>query len=102
MSVYVTAHIVRIDDRQTGDPEFPVEHTTYVELEINSKKITSKLNTYNSSFEIGKQIDVYYFENNVQTVYVKGSESFFILFAFGGVIFTVLGVILAFKRNKQT
>ena len=36
--IYATAHIVRIDEQKTGDPEFPIEYTTFVEFETDSKK----------------------------------------------------------------
>ena len=97
--IYATAHIVRIDERETGDPEFPIEYTTFVEFETDSKKITAKLNTYNSSFTVGKQIDVYYFENDLQTVYEVGSNAFYIIFALSGVLFAILGVILTFRKK---
>ena len=97
--VYATAHIVRIDEQKTGDPEFPTEYTTFVEFETDSKKITAKLNTYNSSFTVGKQIDVYYFENDLQTVYEVGSNAFYIIFALSGVLFAILGAILTFRKN---
>ena len=97
--IYATAHIVRIDERETGDPEFPIEHTTFVEFETDSKKITAKLNTYNSSFTVGKQIDVYYFENDLQTVYEVGSNAFYIIFALVGVLFAILGTILVFRKK---
>ena len=97
--IYATAHIVRIDGRETGDPEFPIEYTTFVEFETDSKKTTAKLNTYNSSFTVGKQIDVYYFENDLQTVYEVGSDAFYILFALSGVLFAILGAILTFRKK---
>ena len=97
--IYATAHIVRIDERETGDPEFPIEYTTFVEFETDSKKTTAKLNTYNSSFTVGKQIDVYYFENDLQTVYEVGSNAFYILFALSGVLFAILGAILTFRKK---
>ena len=97
--IYATAHIVRIDERETGDPEFPTEYTTFVEFETDSKKITAKLNTYNSSFTVGKQIDVYYFENDLQTVYEVGSDAFYIIFALSGVLFAILGAILTFRKK---
>ncbi len=99
--IYATARIVKIDERQTGDPEFPIEHTTFVEFEMDGKNITAKLNTYNSSFKIGKQIDVYYFENDLQTVYEAGSDAFYIIFASVGLLFAILGSILTF-RTKHT
>ena len=97
--IYATAHIVRIDERETGDPEFPIEYTTFVEFETDSKKITATLNTYNSSFTVGKQIDVYYFENDLQTVYEVGSNAFYIIFALIGVLFAILGAILTFRKK---
>lgn len=100
--VYTNANIVKIDERETGDPEHPIDYTTYVELEVNGEKITSKLNTYNSSFKVGKQIEVYYFENDVQMVYEKDSASFFVLFAFGGVVFATLGAILIFRKKEHS
>ena len=98
--IYTTAHIIRIDERETGDPEFPIEYTTYVELEVNGEKITTKLNSYSSSFEIGKQIGVYYFENDLQMVYKEGSDVFYIAFALIGVLFAIFGTILIFRKTN--
>lgn len=97
--VYTTARIVRIDERETGDPEFPLEHTTYVKLEVDGEKITTELNTYNSSFEIGKQIDIYYLENDLQMVFEKGSNGFLVLFVIVGALFAILGAVLTFRKN---
>ena len=97
--IYATAHIVRIDERETGDPEFPIEYTTFVEYEVDGKSITAVLNTYKSSFKIGKQIDVYYFNNDLQSVYEAGSDAFYIIYASVGVIFAILGAILTFRKN---
>lgn len=98
--IYTTARIVRIDEEKTGDPEFPTEHKAFVELEVNGKKITAELNTYRSSFYVGKQIDIYYLENDLHTVYEKGSESFFAVFALGGMVFAALGAILFFRKSE--
>ncbi|MBQ8528952.1 MAG: hypothetical protein IJ459_04365 [Clostridia bacterium] len=97
--IYATAHIVRIDEQKTKDPEFPIEHTAFVEFETGSKKVTAKLNTYNSSFTVGKQVDIYYFENDLQMVYEVGSDAFYIIFASVGLIFAILGTILIFRKK---
>ena len=97
--IYVTAHIVRIVERKTGDPEFPIEYSTFVEFEVDGKNITANLNTHNSSFKIGKQVDVYYFENDLQTVYEEGSDVNYIIFASVGLLFAILGAILTFRKN---
>lgn len=100
--IYTIAHIVRIDERKTGDSEFPIEHTTYVELEVNGEKIITKLNTNKSSFKIGMPIDIYYFENDMQMVYKEGSDAFYIIFALVGAIFVTAGRIVAFRKNKYS
>ena len=97
--IYATAHIVRIDERKTGDPEFPIEYSTFVEFEVDGKNITANLNTHNSSFKIGKQVDVYYFENDLQTVYEEGSNVNYIIFASVGLLFAILEAILTFRKN---
>ena len=97
--IYSTARIVRIDERKTGDPEFPIEHTTYVELDLNSGKTTAKLNTYAPDFKVGKEIDIYYFDNDLQMVYEVGSDSFYIIFSLVGLAFAALGALLAFRKS---
>lgn len=98
--IYATAYIVRIDERQTGDPEFPVKHTTYVELDVNGEKIIAKLNTYKSSFKIGQQIDIYYFENDIHMAYQNGSEHWLLLFPLVGMIAATLGAVLTFRNTR--
>ena len=97
--IYATAYIIKIDERKTGDPEFPIEYTTFVEFEADGKNITANLNTHNSGFKIGKQVDVYYFENDLQTVYEVGSNANYIIFASVGLLFAILGATLAFRKN---
>ena len=99
--IYVTAHIVRIDERKTGDPEFPIEHTTIVEFEVDGKTITANLNTYRSSFKIGKQIDIYYLNTDLQTVYEVGSDVFYIIVASIGLLFAILGATLTFRKQYR-
>lgn len=98
--VYTTANIVKIDERETGDPEEPIDYTTYVELEVNDEKVTTKLNTYKSSFKVGKKIEVYYLENDIQMVYEKDSTNFYMIFSLIGAVFAVLGAIVIFKKKK--
>ncbi len=100
--IYTVAHIVRIEERPTKDPERPIEYTTYVELDVDGEKFVAKLNTYRSSFEIGKQIDVYYFEDNLQMIYEEGSDVFYVIFAAAGALFAALGAVLTFKASKYS
>lgn len=97
--IYTTATIVRIEEYETGDPEQPIRHETYVEFEIDGKKTESELNTYNSSFKKGKEIEIYYFNDDINFVYEKGSEFLLILFPIFGTAFIVLGALLAFYKK---
>jgi hypothetical protein len=36
--IYTIAHIVRIEEKETNDPDSPIDHTVYVELYVNEKK----------------------------------------------------------------
>lgn len=99
--IYTTATIVRIDKQKTGDPESPYKHTTYVALDVNGERITAPLNTYNSSFKTGKQVEVYYFTNDAHLVYEKRSEYFFVLLAASGAAFAVLGALLTYIKVKK-
>ena len=98
---YSTATIVKIEQQETGDPEFPYKHTTYVALDVNGERITAPLNTYNSSFKTGKKVEVYYFTNDVQLVYEKGNENYFVLFAISGAAFAVLGARLTRLKERN-
>lgn len=97
--IYTTAEIVRIDERKTNDPDDPTDHTAYVEAEVKGEKITAKLNTYKSSFKVGKEIDIYYFENDPQTAYEKGSDIFFLIFSSVGIIFAIIGVVIVINAK---
>ncbi len=100
--IYATAYIVRIDERETGDEEFPIDYTTYVELDVLGEKRTVQLNTYRTDFSVGKPIDVYYFEDDLQMVYEEKADVFLILFAFGGIVFFGVGVAMLLNRKMNS
>lgn len=98
--IYTTAYITEIEKRETGDSEHPIEHITYVELMVNGEMITTRLNTYHTDFYVGRQIDVYYLENNLETVYEKGSESWFFAFPIAGGLYAVVGLAVYINRRR--
>ena len=100
--IYTTATIVNIEEYKTGDPDNPKGHRVYVEFEVNDEKIVSELNTYNSKDRIGMEKEIYYFDNDMEMVYEKGSEIFLILFPIVGTISAILGALITFHRKVQT
>ena len=97
--IYTVAYIVKIDEIKTNDPENPKEFITYVEYESNGEMFVSKLNTYSSKYMIGDKIDIYYFSDNMQLVYKKGSEHLILLFPIIGMVVFTIGMILTFSKK---
>ena len=96
-----TARIVRIEERSTGNPDSPIEHTVYVTFTVNGQKIEAKLNIYRSSFSIGDDIEIYYYEDDLETVHEKGSEIFFlIIFSAVGGGNAVIGAVILYREKK--
>ena len=99
--IYTIAHIVRIEEKETNDPDSPIDHTVYVELYVNEKKAIAQLNTYKENFYVGKEIDVYYMKNDLQMVYEKGSELYIIPYILFSLVFVITGIILVIKNNMK-
>ena len=103
--IYTTATIVRIKEYKTSDPDDPVRHDTYVEFTLDGKQTERKLNTYRTGFKPGKEIEIYYFDDEINTeekiVYEKGSENFLILFPIVGTAFAILGAFFVFNKKLQ-
>lgn len=99
--IYTTARIVRIEERPTKDSDFPIEHTVYVTFAVEGQKIEAKLSGYRSSFSIGDDIEIYYFENDYQTVHEKGSDIFYLIFgAGGGGVAFAIGALILYREKK--
>ena len=101
--IYTTATIVNIEEYETGDPDNHnrKSYKVYVEFEVNDEKIIRELNTYNFNDRIGMEKEIYYFDNDMEMVYEKGSEIFLIIFPIVGTITAILGALLAFHRKVQ-
>ncbi len=98
--IYTIATIVKIDEIKTNDSENPKEFIVYVEFESDGEMIISKLNTYSSKYRLKDKIDVYYFSDNIEMVYTKGSEHLLLLFPIIGLIVFIVGIILFFNKKS--
>ena len=99
--IYTVGKVVKIEEHDTGDPEVPKENRTFVEFEVNGELVVRELNVSSSSFCVGQKLEIYYFENQPETVYKKGSEHLLILFPVVGVLVATLGFLLAFNKKLQ-
>ena len=99
--IHTTGRILRIEERETGDPEVPTEHTVYVAFDANGEEITARLNTYRTGFQVGDSVDLYYFANDLQTVYEQGSQGLLLLVILAGTLFAILGAILSVPKRPS-
>ena len=75
-SVETTANIISIDknyNEYDGDG-YEKNHQVFVEYEVDGKIYQSELNAYSSEFEVGKQVDILYNENNVTEIVYANIE----------------------------
>ena len=99
--IYTTATIVEIEEKETKD-DYGKEYIAYAEFTTNGETITSKLNVYKANFYIGKEVEVYYFENSTKTIYLKNSEHLLVIFPLVGVTLVALGTFLTRKSKEST
>lgn len=82
-----------------------IRHEVYVSYTVEDKEYESKLNSYSSSFYEGKEIDIYYDEENPEKIGVKSLDLIFLMFPGFGILFLVIGgtgiLVKISKKNKE-
>lgn len=74
----------------------------YVNYFVNGIEHESKLNGYSSSFKVGKEIDIYYNNDNPDKIGVKSLDYVFLLFPFFGLLFTIISAVgIAINLKKK-
>lgn len=92
-----TAQIVSIEKSMYSD-----SFVVYVEFEVDGQKTTAALNSYNSGFYVGKQIDIFYFENDLHYAYQSGSDVILmIVFVSFGTLIAAAGAVVLYL-DKHT
>lgn len=76
-----------------------LNYIAFVEFETDDGRITGKLNTGSSTYEIGQKLEIFYYEGRPETVHKKESDVLLILFPIVGASAVVLGVSLAFNKR---
>ena len=71
--IYTTAVIAGIDRDYSFDSE-DVEYIVYVTHEYDGQIVVGRLNSYNSTMYIGKELEVYFYEDNIHYLYEEGGE----------------------------
>lgn len=99
--IYTTATIVNIETRdQHGTNAHKPEHLTYVEYEADGETIYARLDYYDITHEIGKEVDIYYLEDNMEFVYAEGTDYFYLITVIFGLIIGTLGFLLVSGKIK--
>ena len=99
--IYTTATIVEIDEYLTGDPDDPKGYNVYVEFEVDDDTVRSELNTYSYEYYVGGKVYIYYYENDMNIVYIENSEHLLLIFPLVGISLSILGFILLFNKKVQ-
>lgn len=76
-------------------------HEVFVSYQVNGVDYESKLNTYSSTYHVGKEIDIYYDEDNPESIGTKGGDLIFLLFPVLGGIAFVVGISTFIRSKKQ-
>lgn len=67
------------------------KYQTLVKYNVEDKEYESVLNSYSSSFYVGKEIDIYYDRDNPNKIGVKSLDYVFLIFPGVGSIFVIIG-----------
>lgn len=67
------------------------KHQILVKYNVDDKEYESMLNSYSSSFYVGKEIDIYYDRDNPNKIGVKSLDYIFLIFPGMGAIFVIIG-----------
>ena len=97
--IYTTATIVEIDEYLTSDPDIPKGYNVYVEFEVDDDVVRSELNTYSYEYYVGGKVSIYYYENDMNIVYIENSEHLLLIFPLVGISLSILGFILLFNNK---
>ncbi len=77
-----------------------IKHNVFVTYHVNGKEYTSELNGYSTSYYVGKEIPIYYNENNIDKIGVKSLDMLMLIFPGLGFIFACVGGIPLFFMNN--
>lgn len=97
------ATITDIDMYKMGNNK---SYDVYITYNVNDMNYTTELNVYNSSMQVGKEIEITYKLNDPTTIhYVAGDLIELFIFSGIGCIFIIVGfvgIIIAFKKKRTT
>ena len=95
----VEAEIIDFETYYDSDHD---KHTkTIVKYSVDNQEYTDKINSYNSSWDIGDSIDVYYDPQNPQKI--ESEMPIVLCFVFGllGVAFLITSIVLIIKQKNK-
>lgn len=76
-------------------------HDVYVRYEVDGQQYESELNTYFSSYHVGKQIDIYYRVADPSDIGTKSGDYMFLMFPAFGLLAIIVGVFCMLPGKKS-
>ena len=98
--IYTIATIteIKVEDQQgTANKK---NYMTYVEYEANGETICARLDYHDFTYEVGKEVDIYYLEENPYFVHTPTTDIAYLIVVLFGLIFGALGIALMTGKIK--
>jgi len=83
------------------DSDGDTRHDVWVAYNVNGIEYQGKLNTYMATYYEGKQIDIYYYEDNIDRIGTHSGDKLSLMFPGLGLIFVIVGFIGVYSKIKR-
>lgn len=97
--IETTGVITRIESYPDSDGD--TQYDVFVSYNVSGKNYVSELNSYSSSFHEGKEIKIYYLENNPSKIGSPSMDLLVLLVPGIGLIFILIGLSFQFVKLRK-
>ena len=98
--IYTKATITEIKVEGQQGTANKKNYMTYVEYEANGETICARLDYYDSTYEVGKEVDIFYLEENPYFVHTPTIDIVYLIVVLFGLIFGTLGIAIMTGKIK--
>ena len=101
--IYTTATISRIEEK-IDENTTEVSHTTYVKYTAGKKTYEAMINYYDTNYEVGQEIKIYYYKDDNTKAGTKQGEDlskFFFFLSLGLLAINIIAIIAKHRGKKK-
>ncbi len=101
--IYTTATIIEIqEDVNFRGDDFETDYTVFVVYSVDGEAVLAQLSDYASGYHEGKEIEIYYYLDDLTYVSIKRSPFMLIFPLFLGLIFVCVGALFLPRYRKKS